>query len=108
MRNIVYYVAASIDGFIAGPNDSIEGFIQEGKGVEKYFDDLNDFDTVIMGKHTYEFGYKYGLKPGQPAYKGMKHYIFSNQLQFEESNDAVEIVKRDIAFVRKLKEEEGA
>jgi len=107
MRKIVYYVATSIDGFIAGPNNSIEGFIHEGKGVEKYFDELKDFDTVIMGRNTYEFGYNFGLKPGQPAYLGMKHYIFSDRLEFEEKHDSVEVVKRNVSFVQKLKQEKG-
>jgi len=35
-----------------------------------------------MGKNTYEFGYKFGLKPGQRAYPHMTHYIFSNSLKF--------------------------
>ncbi|MEJ2613143.1 MAG: dihydrofolate reductase, partial [Candidatus Thiodiazotropha sp.] len=33
MRKIVYYVAASIDGYISGPNDDVSGFIYEGDGV---------------------------------------------------------------------------
>ena len=36
MKKIIYYVASSIDGFIAGENDDISKFILEGKGVEKY------------------------------------------------------------------------
>ncbi|MEJ2066019.1 MAG: hypothetical protein P8X74_22535, partial [Reinekea sp.] len=68
MRKIVYYVASSIDGYISGLNDDVSGFIYEGDGVQKYLNDLGSYDTVIMGKNTYEFGYKHGLKPGQPAY----------------------------------------
>lgn len=33
MRRIVYYVAASLDGFICGPNEDISGFVGEGSGV---------------------------------------------------------------------------
>ncbi len=67
MPKIVYYVASSIDGFIAGVNDDISGFVPGGSGVEKYLSDLKSFKTVIMGRRTYEFGYQFGLEPGQPA-----------------------------------------
>jgi dihydrofolate reductase len=87
MRKIVYYVASSIDGFISGLNDDISGFIGKGNGVEKYLADLANYDTVIMGRNTYEFGYKYGLQPGQPAYPHMKHYIFTNNLKMHEGAD---------------------
>ena len=30
-----------------------------------------------MGRRTYEFGYKYGLQPGQSPYPHMENYIFS-------------------------------
>ncbi len=108
MRNIVYYVAASIDGFIARPGDDVSGYVGEGNGVRKYLDDLGAFDTVIMGRRTYEFGYRYGLKPGEPAYKNMKHYIFSNTLRFEKQDELVKVCKFDIQIVKDLKAETGS
>ena len=108
MRRIVYYVASSIDGFISRPGDDISGFVAEGTGVQKYLDDLAEFDTVIMGKNTYEFGYRYGLKPGEAAYKNMKHYIFSNSLKFETQDTRVHVCKPDLQIVKKLKTGTGA
>ena len=107
MRKIVYYVATSLDGFISGPGGDISGFVTGGEGVDQYLKDLQDFDTVIMGKHTYEFGYQYGLKPGQPAYPHMKHYIFSESMELEDCHPNVKVVPRDIQTVKNLKEEEG-
>ena len=74
MKKIIYYIASSLEGFITGRNEDISHFIYTGKGVEKYQNDLADFKTVIMGRKTYEFGYKYGLEPGQPAYPHMLTY----------------------------------
>ena len=108
MKKIVYYVAVSIDGFIAGANDDVSGFFHEGEGVEKYKRDLENFDTVIMGRRTYEFGYQYGLKPGQPAYPHMKHYIFSDSLTFADTAESVHVVKMNVGFVEGLKKEEGS
>ncbi|MEO0330368.1 MAG: dihydrofolate reductase family protein [Bacteroidota bacterium] len=108
MRKIEYYVAVSLDGYIAGPNEIIELFASEGGLVEKYMQDLQNFDTVIMGRKTYEFGYKFGLPPGQPAYPHMHHYIFSNSLEFENPHEQVTVVKQDLSEVRQLKEQEGS
>lgn len=107
MRKIIYYVATSVDGYIAGPNEDISGFLPEGNGVEKYLNDLKGFDTVIMGRKTYEFGYKYGLKPGQPAYAHMQHYIFSNSLSFENASEKVQICPPDLDIIRDLKKQKG-
>jgi dihydrofolate reductase len=107
MRKIVYYVAISIDGFICGLDDDISGFVGEGNGVSKYLADLADFDTVIMGKNTYEFGYKFGLKPGQLAYPHMTHYIFSNSLTFENTDPKVQIRPIEIKEIKKLKGKSG-
>lgn len=107
MRKIVYYVASSIDGFISGLNDDISGFVGTGNGVDKYLSDLANFDTVIMGRNTYEFGYKYGLQPGQPAYPHMKHYIFSNNLKLENLNPQVQVKNLDLNEIDKLQKEEG-
>lgn len=93
MKRIIYYVACSIDGYISGPNDDVSKFIFQGDAVEQYQEDLKHFQTVIMGRNTYEFGYKYGAVPGQPspAYPHMKHYIFSDNLTFSDKSDQVEV-----------------
>lgn len=103
MAKIVYYVASSIDGFIAGANDDISDFVPGGNGVEKYLSDLKSFKTVIMGRRTYEFGYQYGLKPGQPAYPHMEHFIFSDSLKFEKKAKTVHIEPRSIERIKQIK-----
>lgn len=108
MRKIVYYVAVSLDGFISGPEGDISGFVPEGTGVDRYRKDLEAFDTVIMGRNTYEFGYQFGLKPGQPAYPNMMHYIFSNSLTFSETHDNVQVLPPNMDLINKLKNESGS
>lgn len=109
MRKIIYYVASSLDGFIAGDDDDVSAFIYTGSGNEKYLKDLKTFDTVIMGRKTYEFGYKFGAIPGEPspAYPHMKHYIFSNNLKFENPNPNIQVKKLAINEVEKLQKEKG-
>lgn len=104
MSNIVYYVASSIDGFIAGENDDISDFIPGGSGVEKYQNDLQNFSTVIMGRRTYEFGYQYGLEPGQPAYPHMEHHIFSKSLVLDNLATGVHIEPLSIQRINEIKE----
>lgn len=107
MRKIIYYVATSVDGYIAGPGEDISGFLPKGNGVDKYMNDLQDFDTVIMGRKTYEFGYKYGIVPGQPAYPHMKHYLFSKTLAFENPHEKVQVCQPDLSIIKDLKKQEG-
>lgn len=103
MNKIIYYVASSLDGYIAGKDEDISSFINEGSGVDKYMTDLQTFNTVIMGRRTYEFGYKYGLEPGQPAYPHMEHFIFSNSLQIENLADTVHIESLSLNRVQEIK-----
>lgn len=108
MRKIIYYVATSLDGYIAGKNGDVSMFAHEGEGVEQYTYDLESFDTVIMGRNTYEFGYQYGLKPGQPAYPNMEHYIFSNKLSFESSCEKVNVLPIKLDVLYDLKDQVGS
>ena len=108
MRPIIYYVATSLDGYICGPNADISGFVATGKGVEQYLQDLQAFDTVIMGRKTYEFGYEFGLQPGQPAYPQMRHFIFSKSLTFTDPHEKVKVCPLDLSIIRDLKAEEGS
>ena len=107
MRKLVYYVASSIDGFICGPQGEIDMFVHYQDVVDHYMRDLQDFDTVIMGRKTYEFGYAFGLQAGQPAYPHMYHYIFSSSLEFEETHEKVQVVDLDISIVGQLKKSKG-
>ena len=58
------------------------------------------FNTVIMGRKTDEFGYKYGLKPGQAPYPHMEHFIFSNNLQIPTLAPNVHLSKLDVEKVK--------
>lgn len=107
MRKIIYYVASSIDGYISGMDDDISGFAHESSGVNKYLNDLKKFDTVLMGRNTYEFGYKFGLKPGEVPYPHMVHYIFSDTLKLEPIDSKLNICKLELAFIQQLKGEMG-
>ncbi len=64
MPSLIYDVAVSIDGYIAGPNGDISGFPMQGPHAEAYDARLAEYPAVIMGKNTYEFGYAYGLPAG--------------------------------------------
>ncbi len=111
MATLVYHVAVSLDHFIADPG-MVDGkldktlFLFDGDHVPDFLSDIQQYTAVLMGRKTYEFGFQFGAKPGEPGYKGIKHYIFSRSLQFE-SNEEVELVPGDsAAFIRDLKEKE--
>ncbi|WGV60471.1 dihydrofolate reductase family protein [Brevibacillus brevis] len=112
MASLIYHVAVSLDNFIAdqammdGNIDSTL-FLFEGEHVPDFLSKIQEYDAVLMGAKTYKFGFKFGAKPGEPGYKGIKHYIFSNSMQFE-SNAEVELVKSDaIEFIKNLKQQEN-
>lgn len=105
MNQIVYYVAVSLDGYIAGPDGDISAFIQSGEAVDLYFSDLQKFRTVIMGRGTYEFGYRFGLQPGKPAYPHMEHYLFSRSLKLDDPDPAVHVVDYDIGIVEQIRKD---
>ncbi len=102
MNKLVYYVATSLDGFISGLNGDISKFLPHGEAVEKYQADLLNYKTVIMGRKTYEFGFQFGLEPGQPAYPHMEHYIFSETLQIEELAKTVHIERMSIERIKEI------
>ena len=107
MRNIVYYVATSLDGYISGPDGDISGFVSGGNGIDQYQKDLQDYDTVIMGRNTYEFGYKFGLKPGDLAYPHMEHYVYSNSLALDKKADKLHLRKLELDTIQQLRKQSG-
>lgn len=55
-----------------------------------------------MGRKTYEFGYRFGLEPGQPAYPHMEHHIFSETLEIEQFTKIVHIEKIAIERIKEI------
>lgn len=108
-RELVYYVAVSLDHYIAQADGSVGGFLEEGKHIYDYLKSLRDYDTVLMGKNTYEFGYQYGLEPGQPApiYGPMMNYVFSQSME-QYQHEQLEVIRENPSdFVQNLKQQEG-
>lgn len=105
MRKLKYHVASTIDGFIAHLDHTIDGFLAEGEHVTDYLESLrNDYDTVLMGRRTYEFGFQFGVTN---PYPWMKQYVLSRTMK-RSPDPNVELVSQNIIdFVRGLKEAAG-
>lgn len=127
MRRLVYHVATTIDGFIAGPDgadptgpdgfwpltqdyvehlaatypETLPALAREALGVTA---EGTAFDTVLEGRRSYQVG----LAAGVPdAYPHLRHLVVSTTLA-ELPAPAVELVATDpVGRVRELKQEAG-
>lgn len=125
MRKLVYYVATTLDGYIAGPDggdpsgtdyfpltpdviqfiverypETLPGPARAALGIDS---PSQAFDTVLEGRASYEIGLAAGLTD---AYPHLRHLVFSTTL--ESQDPAIEIVRGEaLDRVRTLKAEEG-
>lgn len=119
MRELVYYVAVTLDGYIAGPAGEFDAFLIEGDHMdainERFADtipteyaeaigvaqDRSVFDTVLMGWNTYQVG-------GVPSpYRHLRQIVFSRDNTAVGEN--LEVTAEDpVDVVRRLKQEDGA
>jgi len=132
MRELTYFVATTLDGFIAGPesgdpSDTSPGgfFLTQGDHSEPLFSAYPEtlpgvvrehlgldaenrvFDTVLMGRGTWEIGNAVGLTDPYPR---LATYVFSRSLaSLNPSPDARLVFTADdpVATVRALKAEPG-
>jgi dihydrofolate reductase len=120
MRKLVYYVAVTLDGFIAAEDGTFDGFIFEGDhmaGINAEYPDTlptqfremlglldapnPNFDTVLMGRNTYQV-------PGGLAspYAHLRQFVVTSQEL--DTPDDVELIRENVAGrVQELKEEDG-
>jgi dihydrofolate reductase len=104
MQSLVYYVATTIDGRIARPDGSFDFFVNEGEHVTDYLAALKTFDSVIMGRRTYEIGTKAGVTN---PYPWLETYVVSKTLE-KSADPNVTIVSEGVAdLVRSLKARPG-
>lgn len=102
MRSVTYLAAASLDGFIAGPEGQVDWlFTDDDYGLSSF---VAGIDTVLVGRGTYDFM----VGQGFPSYPGMRNLVFSSTLR-QEDHPEVEVVAEDpVPFVRALKAEPGS
>ncbi|MFG1795549.1 dihydrofolate reductase family protein [Nocardia sp. NPDC049149] len=122
MRKLTYYVASTIDGFIATDDGSVDFFpvggdhgpaitaqypetlptkVRESLGIDKR---NRYFDTVLMGRKTHDFGVRTGTSS---PYAHLKQYVVSTTLP-ENPDPDVELIAADpLAKVRELKRADG-
>ena len=123
MRQLTYLIATSFDGFISRPDGSIEDFEFEGEHVQdlleeypetipthlrSYFpvgEENRHFDTVLMGRHTYELGLQSGVTS---PYQHLRQYVFSSKLAAETPSEIQVVRSGAVEIVRELKNEQGA
>lgn len=90
MRSIRYSVAMSADGYVAGPRGEIDWIVMDPDIDFAAF--FSRFDTMVMGRATYEFARRMGRGVAMP---GMTAYVCSRTLDSRDCPDVV--VSRDAA-----------
>lgn len=102
MRQLVYSVATSLDGFIAGSKGEYDWIIQDP--TIDFGEIFRQFDTVVMGRRCYEFMLREGRSPKD---LGMNVFVASTTLNPAECRD-VTIVAADLArMIVELKKKSG-
>ncbi|MAT56862.1 MAG: dihydrofolate reductase [Ignavibacteriae bacterium] len=81
----VLYIAMSLDGFIAKPNDdlsflSIVAKLGEDYGYSEF---IKAVETIILGRKTYDWVIK---EAGELSYPDQKVYVISNSIKKNKDN----------------------
>lgn len=124
MRELVYYVAASLDGYIAAPDDTFDDFELHGDHIDMILREYTDtlptlglemtgltppltrFDTVLMGWNTYAAEGEH--RRGGP-YGHLKQYIFSRSHTAADAVPEVNVTSDDPSDIaRQLKQQSGS
>ncbi|MFI7636742.1 dihydrofolate reductase family protein [Nonomuraea sp. NPDC049400] len=116
MRKLVYYIAASLDGYIAGPNaefdfyplsdqmaawinarypETLPTHIRKLAGLDNAPNKV--FDTLVMGRGTYEPALDV---PTTSPYAHLRQYVISNTLTIDDptvhvhSGDPIKLIQQ--------------
>jgi dihydrofolate reductase len=89
MRQVLYRVAVSLDGYIAGPHGETDWIVHDPTvDFAKIYESV---DTALLGRRTYELT----RRPGAPPWpQGWQIYVFSRTLAPEEGS-GVTVVSAD-------------
>jgi len=121
MRELIYYVAVSLDGYIAGPEGQFDAFLVEGDhlaGLNAEFGDTiptdiaahldidqsgGRFSTVLMGAATHAVGL-----PDMPSpYRHLEQVVFTHR-ELEPAENLTTTDANPVEVVRELKQQSDA
>ncbi|MBX3278370.1 MAG: dihydrofolate reductase [Acidobacteria bacterium] len=121
-RDLIYYVASTLDGCIAHEDGSFHGFPWDAdygadllrrfpetfpahlRGVENSGVENRRFDAVLMGRRTYEVGLQDGITNPYPT---LRQYVFSRTMERSPDPQVTLISDEPRQVVRALKHEPG-
>ena len=103
MRKVILGVAVSLDGFIEGPHGEYDWCVPD-PDMLVFNDFFNRFDTIFVGRKTYEMSAEMG--DGPAGFPKFKEYVFSTTL--DKVKDSATLIKGDTKNeVEKIKRETG-
>jgi len=125
VRELTYFVAVSLDGYIAAPDDTFDAFPMQGDHIDWIFEEWTDtlpgigldmvglkadnsrFDAVVMGWTTYAAGFPHGVTDPYPH---LESYVVTHRPGREVPGDPGRTTLTDedpVALVRRLKQADG-
>lgn len=102
MRLVRYNVAASLDGYIAGPDGNFD-WIPMDPAVD-FAALFARVDTVLLGRRSFEVVVRGGSAPWAP---GTRVYVFSRTLPAEEHPGGTRVRDEASSVVADLRAEDG-
>jgi dihydrofolate reductase len=107
MRNLILYIATSLDGFIArldGRVDWLDAIPNPNQLDYGYADFYGSVDTTLMGNTTYQAVLDFG---GEFPYADKTNYVFSRQTDVADTQYIQYVTDNAVDFVTDLKQKEG-
>ncbi|MEW6731362.1 MAG: dihydrofolate reductase family protein [Acidobacteriota bacterium] len=114
MRRVKYFIANSLDNFIARSNGAVDWLFMDGDyGMATFFKSI---DTVLIGRKTYEFILSQNKRDKKSSSKkvknkttsnSMKSYVFSRTIKKPLDEDVKIISENAGEFIRNLKKQPG-
>lgn len=122
MRKLIYYIGATIDGYISGPNGEIDFFPLSDELIDLIRSEYPEtipthlrrqmnldmpnrrYDTVVMGRHTYEPALEVGITS---PYAHLRQYVVSSSLKVDPDSGVELIRENPLDAVARMKQEPG-
>jgi dihydrofolate reductase len=104
-RLVTLYVALSLDGCIAGPNDELDWLpVPNADNDFGYAEFLRTIDTCLMGRRTFDVV----EAMNEPALNpGTTNYVFTSRPSTSRYDNVRFVADDPVEFVKNLKQREG-